>query len=245
MMSIEKKQSTQSETSLVEEILIKGDIGEVRALFAFDSTTEEDDVLMKFWLWSRWFFPTYFKVDDAPFHTEIDRNNLHIYRGTIKAFVNIIFRGGAKTTRTKLFWAFTIANDTERYRKYKKVLTKDISNAKQIVTDIYNMLINDQVRYYYPEIFEKSTEKREETMSSFTTTTGIKVRAGTVGTDQRGQLKEDSRPDEVWCDDFETRKTLRSAVETQAISDNMEEARTGLAKNGGMRSEEPSCRERV
>lgn len=234
MMSIEKKQSTQSETSLVEEILIKGDIGEVRALFAFDSTTEEDDVLMKFWLWSRWFFPTYFKVDDAPFHTEIDRNNLHIYRGTIKAFVNIIFRGGAKTTRTKLFWAFTIANDTERYRKYKKVLTKDISNAKQIVTDIYNMLINDQVRYYYPEIFEKSTEKREETMSSFTTTTGIKVRAGTVGTDQRGQLKEDSRPDEVWCDDFETRKTLRSAVETQAISDNMEEARTGLAKNGGM-----------
>jgi len=94
------------------------------------------------------------------------------------------------------------------------------------------MLMSRAVSYYYPEIFEKTIEKREETMASFTTATGVKVRAGTVGTDQRGQIQEDARPDLIWFDDFETRKTLRSAVETQAIWDNMEEARTGLAKDG-------------
>ncbi|HWH79389.1 MAG TPA: hypothetical protein VNT76_18545, partial [Candidatus Binatus sp.] len=40
-------------------------------------------------------------------------------------------------------------------------------------------------------------------------------------------------PDLIWFDDFETRKTLRSAVETKSIWDNMEEARTGLSKDGG------------
>lgn len=223
----------QSKLSLVQEILNKGDIPEVRALFAFSISDSEEEILLKFNLWARWFFPLYFKHLDAPFHREIDLYNLRVYCGTLREFVDIAFRGAAKTTRTKLFQAFTIANDTDHYRKYKKVLTKDVTNATQNVTDIYNMLINRAVRHYYPEIFIKTIEKREEKMSSFTTSTGVKMRAGTVGTDQRGQLQEDSRPDEIWFDDFETRKTLRSAVETQAIFDNMEEARTGLAKNGG------------
>lgn len=223
----------QSETSEVEAILLEGDIPQVRALFAFDSKTEEDDVLIKFWLWSHWFFPQYFKVKDAPFHNDIDRNNLQVYRGILKAFVDIVFRGGAKTTRTKLFLAFAISNDEEHLRKYIKILTKDIANSKQTVTDVYNMLAVGQVRQFYPEIFLKTEEKRQETMGVFDTTTGVKARAGTVGTDQRGQLQEDSRPDLIWFDDIETRKTLRSAVETQAIFDNMEEARTGLSKNGG------------
>lgn len=184
-------------------------------------------------MWSRWFFPQYFKAKDAPFHEDIDANNLRVYRGTLKYFVDIIFRGGAKTTRTKLFIAYVIANDTEHRRKYVKVLTKDIANAKQIVTDVYNMLINSRVASLYPEIFEKTEEKREETMASFTTATGIKMRAGTVGMDQRGQIQEDARPDFLVFDDIETRKTLRSAVETQAIWDNMEEAKNGLSKDGG------------
>jgi hypothetical protein len=223
----------QSNPSLALEILNRGDLPEVRALLAFDSTTSNDEVLIKFQLWARWFFPQYFKHQDAPFHKDIDLFNLKVYRGELREFVNVAFRGAAKTTRTKLFWAFTIANDIEHTRKYKKVLTKDVTNATQSVTDIYNMLINTAIRHYYPEIFVKTTEKREEKMSSFTTSTGVKVRAGTVGTEQRGQLQEDSRPDEIWFDDFETRKTLRSAVETQAIFDNMEEARNGLAKGGG------------
>lgn len=95
------------------------------------------------------------------------------------------------------------------------------------------MLISQAVSHYYPEIFEKTVEKREETMASFTTATGVKIKAGTVGMEQRGMIQEDARPDLIWFDDFETRNTLRSAVTTQAIWDNMEEARTGLSKDGG------------
>ena len=69
-------------------------------------------------------------------------------------------------------------------------------------------------------------------MSSFTTSTGIKMQSDSVGTDQRGDIQEDARPDFIWFDDFETRKTLRSAVITKAIWDNMEEAKNGLSKDG-------------
>jgi hypothetical protein len=230
-MSTEKKQKQPSNKSLVEEILDDGTPEEKRALFGFNSDTPDNEVLFKFQLWARWHYPQYFKVEDAPFHKDIDQKNLNAYRG-VKPFVDIAFRGAAKTTRTKLFFAFAIANDEDHSIKYIKVLTKDIANAKQTVTDVYNMLINPIVAHLYTEIFVKTEEKREETMASFTTATGVKVRAGTVGTDQRGQLQEDARPDLIWFDDFETRKTLRSAVESQAIWDNMEEAKNGLARGG-------------
>ena len=210
----------------------KGDKKDIRALFSFDPTTKMDRVVFLFQLWGAWFFPQYFKVEDADFHKEIDENNYGLYVGKNKYFLLIGFRGCSKTTREKLWRAFVIANDTSHSKKYFKILTKDIGNAKQVVTDIYNMLMSNKVLYYYPEIFKKTKEKREERMESFTTTTGIKMRAGTVGMDQRGQIQEDARPDDIWFDDFETRKVLRSAVEIKSISDNMEEARTGLALNG-------------
>ncbi len=95
------------------------------------------------------------------------------------------------------------------------------------------MLVNPKVAELYPETFEKTAAKREERMSSFTTSTGVKVIADTVGVDQRGANQEEARPDFIWFNDFETRKTLRSARETKSIGDNMEEARTGLQKGGG------------
>lgn len=174
----------------------------------------------------------YYKVDDADYHKKIDEYNYQVYRNEIDSFTDIVYRGGGKTTRTKLFIAFCILNDRQRSRKYIKYSTKDITNAKQVVTDVYNMFITHRVGYFYPETFEKTMAKREESMSSFTTSTGIKMLAGTVGTDQRGAIQEEARPDWIIFDDFETRKTLRSAVVTQSIWDNMEEARTGLSKDG-------------
>lgn len=189
--------------------------------------------MFKFNLWGRYFFPKFYKVEDAPFHRDIDLYNCRVYRGKIKFFVDIAFRGAAKTTRTKLFIAFVIANDTDHTRRYIKVLSEDRANAKQVVTDVYNLLINNNVIHFYEEIFERTSEKREETMASFTTSTGVKMRSDTVGTDQRGDIQEDTRPDFIWFDDFETRRTLKSAVETQSIWDNMEEAKDGLSKDGG------------
>jgi len=232
----EKKQEKLSE---IYNILEKGSIEEVRALFAFDKKTTLTDVLKKFRIWSRWYFPDYFldqneeAISDAPFHIDFDTNTLKVYRGDQDSFINAGFRGCSKTTRNKLLIAFCIANDESRTRKFIKILSSDGTNSRQFVTDIYNMFVTERVAYHYPEIFQKGVKKREETMSSFTTSNGVKITSGTVGMEQRGDVQEESRPDFILYTDFETRKTLRSAVITQAIWDNMEEARTGLSKGGG------------
>lgn len=201
----------------------------IKALFLFNKDNSSEEVILKFGLWSRYFFPKYFTSNDAPFHKEMDLYNLQAYRGELTSFVNITFRGGSKTVRTKLFIAFCIANDEDHQRKYIKVLSADIDNCSQITTDIYNTLINTQGFY---NLFEKTSKKREERMSSFTTSTGIKVKADTIGTDQRGSVQEEARPDLIWYEDIESRTTLRSALKTKMIADNMEEARTGLAIGG-------------
>lgn len=229
-MKTNQKPNKRSEGIL--KILDRGDKGELKALFSFDDTDTDDEVLLKFNLWSRYCFHQYFKSEDAPFHKEMDAKRLMVYRGKDTSFLNIAFRDSAKTTRAKLFRAFVITNDTTHFRRYFRVLSKDISNSKQSVTDIYNMLITPVVKTLYPEVFEKTEAKREETMASFTTATGIKVVAETIGTDQRGAIQDDARPDFDWYDDFETRMSLMSAVTTHKIWENMEEARTGLAKNG-------------
>ena len=213
----------------IQKILLGTDKKLKKALFLFGKNNSDKEIIFKFGLWSRYFFPQYFTSKDAWFHKEMDLYNLQAYKGELTSFVNISFRGSAKTVRTKLFIAFCIANDEDTTRKYIKVLSADIDNCVQITTDIYNMLVNTQGMY---NLFAKTVKKREERMSSFTTSTGIKVKADTVGTDQRGSIQEDARPDLIWNEDFESRTTLRSAIKTKTIADNMEEARTGLAIGG-------------
>lgn len=217
----------------IEDILNGDDIKLQRSLFSFsvfENTREE--ILVKFNLWGRHFYVKYFKSEDADFHDEINLGNIDSYMGVIDQFVDIAFRGAGKDMKTKLFITFVILNDLDHYRRFFRILSEDGANSKQSATDIYNMLINPRIQKMYPETFEKTSAKREETMSSFTTSTGIKVSSDTVGVDQRGANQEEARPDFIWFNDFETRKTLRSARETKSIWENMEEARTGLEKGG-------------
>ena len=220
------------EVQSIKEILNGKSIVLKKALFEFNSSDSNEKVLLKYNLWSRYHFPKYFTSEDASFFKELDESNFKAYRGEIDSFIDIAFRGAGKTARTKLFIAFAILNDKEHFRKFIKVLSADGSNSKQIVTDIYNMVVFPTIAEMYPETFEKTDTKREETMSTFTTSTGIKLFADTVNVDQRGALQEESRPDLIWFEDFENRVTLYSAKKTKVIWDNMEEARTGLAKNG-------------
>lgn len=217
----------------LQEILASNDRGRILPLFTFSLEESNELILLKFGLWCRYFFPQYFKAQDAAFHKEIDQGNLDVYRAELLSFVDIAFRGAAKTARTKLFIAFVILNDQNAFRKYFKILCEDLDNSKQLVTDIYNMLVYERIQAFYPDTFKQTNAKREERMESFTTFKGVKVIADTVGTGQRGSLQEEARPDYIWFDDFETRKTLYSAKDTRKIWANMEEARTGLSKNGG------------
>ena len=216
----------------IKQILKQGNPKELIALFNFTPETSDDKILVKFNLWGRHFFHKYFESEDAPFHTEMTLNLIHAYKGDVETFINIAFRGAGKDVKTKLFIAFCILNDTTHFRKFYKVLSADLTNAKQLCTDVYNMLIQPRILNLYPDTFIKSEFKREETMGAFTTATGIKVMSDTVGTEQRGAIQEEARPDFIIFNDIESRKTLRSAVISRNIWDNMEEARTGLQQGG-------------
>lgn len=218
----------------VKSILEKGNAREKRALFTFNSNTSIELVVLKFNVFVRYFFAKYFASEDALFHEKIDTHNASVYLGHQRSFLDIVFRGGAKSTRTKLFLVFCILNDESKRRQFIKLLSYDRANSKQFVTDVYNMLIQPRVAEMYPEVFSKTNTKREETMIAFTTTAGIRVSAGTVGQSQRGDIQEEARPDLIVFDDFETRVTLRSAVTTKAIWDNMQEAIDGLSKDGSV-----------
>jgi len=216
----------------IQDILTRGNIEELLALFQFTPEIDNEKILVKYDLWARYFFPKYFDSVDADFHKDMILNLIDSYKGNLEIFVNIAFRGAGKDVKTKLFIAFCILNDTTHYRKFYKILSADLTNAKQLSTDVYNMLIQPRITALYPDTFSKTIFKREETMSSFTTNTGIKLMADTVGTEQRGAIQEEARPDFIIFNDIESRKTLRSAVITKSIWDNMEEARTGLQKGG-------------
>lgn len=222
----------KSKKDEILSIIEREDPKELRALFGFNRENTVREIVLKFNLWARKYFVRFFSSEDAAFHDDIDTYNVRAYRGDISSFLNIMFRGGSKTTRTKLFLAFCIANDEEHARKYIKILSREGTNSTQFVTDIYNMLVSPQVVALYPEIFQKTHAKREETMGSFTTASGVKVAAGTIGQSQRGAIQDESRPDVIVFDDIEDRVSLRSAVITKAIWDNMEEAKNSLSMNG-------------
>jgi hypothetical protein len=237
--------SSQQKIKRIEEILEEGNPEEVRALFHFSVDEDVDMIMHKYRLWCRYFLAKYFYdkardkiIEDAPFHYEIDKRLIEAYKGEekggIKSFTNIAARGLGKTTRTKLFVAFFILNDEDHYRRYIKVLTSDVDNGKQFVTDVYNILVMPRIKDVYPNMFKKSEYKKEERMDSFTTSTGVKMVADTVGTNQRGALQEEARPDFEIMDDFEVRLSVSSATLTNAIWLNMEEARNALSPNGSV-----------
>ena len=122
-------------------------------------------------------------------------------------------------------------NDMEHNKKYIKILARNFGNAKQIVTDIYNMIV--EVDKLYGNIIMKDKKtKHEETMSSFTTVDGIKLLAGTVGMTQRGHIQDAHRPDFLVFDDIEDRESISSLATTESTIWRIDEAIQGLSADG-------------
>ena len=200
---------------------------EKRAFFAFDNGDSDEKVLIKFDRFARHLFPRYFQQKTASFHGEMVMGYLRSYRYN-EDFINLGFRGCAKTSLAKLFILFVMLNDMDMNKKYIKFLTKDLRNSKQLVTDVFNMMV--EVKPLYGDVFIMDKEiKREETMSTFTLNDGRKIAAGTVGTTHRGHLQDAYRPDWIIFDDIEDKESVSSLPITQGIIDKCDEALTGLA----------------
>ena len=214
---------------IIEQIVLDGSVEEKLELYGFDRSTAKGIVAKKFKIFARDNYPRYFKCKSSEAHEQMILNMIESYYGL--NYLNIAGRGLAKTTLKKLFDVFVLLNDKDSYRKYMKVLTKDGKNSKQIVTDVYNLMV--EVRDIYGDVFEKEGDvKREETMGSFTMKNGRKYSSGTIGQTQRGHVQDAYRPDWIWFDDVEDRDSIRSQVITQSIIDRSAEAIDGLSKDG-------------
>ena len=221
---------TKEQLAYAQNTIQNGTEEERLAFFAFDSKNSRTVIHFKFITWAHTCYPRYFQSIPAPFHDDIIRHMIDAYYGDIK-YTNLGFRGCAKTTWTKLFIAYAILNDMDQTRRYMKVLTRNIGNAKQMVTDIYNLIV--EVKDFYGDIFQKDGDKkREETMGSFTTVEGVKLLSGTVGMTQRGHLQDAYRPDFLIFDDVEDRESIQSLATTEATIWRIDEAISGLAAEG-------------
>lgn len=214
---------------IIEQIIFKGTPAQKQYLFSFNRESTNKEILESFILFTRSQYIRYFKGKSAKFQDEIVMNLIRSYRG--EKYINIAFRGSAKTTLTKLFVAYVLLNDEDHANRYLKVLSRDLKNPKQIVTDVYNLCL--EVKHIYGDVFEKEGDKkREETMSSFTMKSGVKFSSGTVGQSQRGHAQDAYRPDWIWFDDIEDRESVSSVTITEGIISRIDEAIAGLAKGG-------------
>ncbi len=215
----------------VEKIINEGTDEDILALFAFDKTEPRAMVAFKFQYWAYKVFPRYFESEPADFHTQFIFNMLAAYYGEHN-YLNLGFRGCAKTSYTKLFLAYVLLNDMEHHRKYIKVLTRNFGNSKQIVTDVYNMIV--EVKQLYGDILirENKKQKQEESMASFTTSDQVKLLAGTIGMTQRGHVQDAYRPDLLMFDDVEDRESIQSLKTTESTIWRIDEAIQGLSANG-------------
>lgn len=214
----------------IKDIVINGSNEEKIQLFSFTLDDDRDRIVKKFKIFSRSLFVRYFTHKSPKFHDETARNLVDSYCDGVSV-LEIAFRGAAKTALLKLFIAFVLLCDKSKHKKYIKVLSKDGKNSRQLVTDIYNLII--ETRDLFGEVFDKQDDKkRETTMASFTLTDGRKLASGTVGQTQRGHLQDAFRPDWVVFEDIEDRESVSSAVQTQSIIERVDEAITGLSLDG-------------
>ena len=220
-----KAQSSQE----IREVLQKGTTEQKRALWGFNKREGVDRIYKKYQLFTT-NYPRYFAHKPALFHEGMVKNYIRSYIGEIN-FLNIAYRGSAKTSLMKLFTVFVLLNDREHSRKFVKVLTKDFQNSKQVVTDVYNLIV--EMSGVFGDVFEQEGKKKhEETMGSFTMKSGVKLLSGTVGKTQRGHVQDAYRPDWIWFDDIEDRDSADSDTKTLNIINKVDEAIQGLSVDG-------------
>lgn len=202
----------------------------------------------------RWFIKIFFysslTYDDAPFHSDIDRayaEQVHAYLTTgkprYKGLIVVGYRESAKTSRVKFNEAYlTIYLD--KLLDYTSIVSEDGSSADQFAMDMFNSFAFSRIAYYYPNLIslEQKKKKESQTMSKFTTVTGVTYSATSGRKSRRGDVKMDigddgeietKRPKRIIFDDIENETTIRSFVAIQHIGSVMNASIDGLDQMAG------------
>jgi hypothetical protein len=191
------------------------------------------------------------KYKDSFAHTEIDKtfaeqiySFLHTGQPRWKQILIIGYRESAKTSRVKMNQSYM-----NLYLKdiidYINIVSSDGANSSQFTMDMFNAFSFSKIAKYYPDTISddfKRGKKESQTMSKFTTTTGVTYSASSALKTKRGSVQQNigedgeivtKRPKQAIFDDIENETTVRSYPVTQQIRSVMNATIDGLDQTTG------------
>ncbi len=205
-----------------------------------------DEIKEKIWYFIHLMYYSSLKFKDAPFHLEIDEKfagQIHslLNRGVplYKIMLFVGFRESAKTARVKMNQSYMnlYLEDTV---DYTNIMSADGAGSIQFTMDMFNIFAFSKISKYFPGVISQDFargKKESQTMSKFTTTTGITYSAGSALKTKRGatgtQIDETGeidmlRPAQLMLDDIENENTVKSYVITESIRKVVNAAIDGL-----------------
>lgn len=210
-----------------------------------------DEIYEKLHLFIRLIFLASLKFEDSPDHGKIDRfyaeqieSLLKTGRPKYKGAIIVGYRESAKTTRVKFCEAY-LAMYLSDLIDYTNVVSEDGSSADQFNMDMFNTFAYSKLSKYFPNIISddtKSKKKESQTMSKFTTATGVTYAASGSRKSKRGNVKVDinaegevetKRPKKVIFDDIENETTVKSVPTTLHIGSVMSATIDGMDQISG------------
>jgi len=240
-----------------EPVIIAAEKGEaesaavVARVLRPEATDSVDQIYEKIRIFIRLMFYGSLKFEDSKDHKKIDRahaEQVHSYlnhgRPKYHGMIIIGYRECAKTTRVKF-------NETylTLYLKdlvdYINVVSEDGSSSDQFNMDMFNTFAFSKIAKYFPNTISQETsskKKESQTMSKFTTTTGVTYSASSARKSKRGAVQldidetgeiENKRPKKTIFDDIENENTVRSIAATQSIESVMNATIDGMDQISG------------
>ena len=200
----------------------------------------------KIWYFIHLMYYSSLKFDDALFHLDIDEKfatqihsliNTGVPRFKIMLFIG--YRESAKTARVKMNQSYMNLY-LEDQVDYANIMSADGAGSIQFTMDMFNIFAFSKISKYFPGVISNDFargKKESQTMSKFTTTTGITYSAGSALKTKRGaaQTSIDEageidmlRPAQLILDDIENENTVKSYVVTDSIRKVINAAIDGL-----------------
>lgn len=155
--------------------------------------------------WLRLLFPQYTRYDFADHHAELWDWGWSVEAGQRPApFVEILARGGAKSTTAELM---AVAWGARRQRKYLWYVSETQDQADDHVGNIASMLESEAISRHYPALGERMVGKfgnsRGWRRNRLRTAEGYVVDALGLDVASRGVKLEEQRPDAMIFDDLD------------------------------------------
>lgn len=227
----------------------KGDSKSVALIRELLRPRKEDSIDLiyeKLRIFQRIFFIDSLKYEDALFHKEIDRT----YAEQIYSFLNygkpryrgvviIGFRESAKTTKVKFNEVYLTVYLNDLVDSVN-IISENETSSSQFTMDLFNILAFSKLNRYFGDIItleNRSKKKESQTMTKFSTTTGVTFISKPARITTRGTVKVDitesgnvetKRPKKIIFDDIENENTIRSLAITEQIYQTMEASIDGL-----------------